>query len=124
LKRVAGIPAKYRHEILKILTKQARDWRARFLAHSNKSKGVVRSQGSKTISNTSISSVNKDWEHWVSLQGGNQATVEDVSGIGGLIGVNYKGDNMNKFNILSKEGRRELQAEVGRILSKVEDVNS
>jgi hypothetical protein len=38
LKRVARMPAKDRREILKFLKKQARDQRARFLSHSNKSK--------------------------------------------------------------------------------------
>lgn len=105
LKRVARMPAKDRLEILKILKKQARDQRARFLSHSSKAKRAAKSQGSKTNSDSSISSVNKEWEHWVSLQGGHKATAEDVCGIGGLIGVKYKGDMMNRFNVLSKEGR-------------------
>jgi len=60
LKRVARMPAKDRREILKILKKHAREQRARFLAHSNNAKGAARSQGSKTASDTSISSINKD----------------------------------------------------------------
>ena len=56
----------------------------------------------------------------MSLQGGNKAATEDVCGIGGLIGVKYKGVMMNIFNVLSKEGRKELRAEVGRILKKGE----
>jgi len=34
--------------------------------------------------------------------------------------VKYKGVMMNIFNVLSKEGRKELRAEVGRILKKGE----
>lgn len=56
----------------------------------------------------------------MSVQGGNKAIEEDVQDIGELIGVKYKGDNKKKFNSLSKEGRRQLRAEVGRILSKGE----
>jgi hypothetical protein len=92
LKRVARMPAKDRLEILKILKKQAREQRARFLSNSSKSKRAAKSQWSKTNSDTSISSVNKEWEHWVSLQGGNKATAEDMCGIADLIGVKYKGD--------------------------------
>jgi len=112
------MPEKDRREILKFLKKQAKDQRARFLSQSNKSKGVARSPRSKTTSDTSILSVNKDWEHWAILQGGSKAIEEDVCGIGDLIGVKYKCDNSNRFNVLSNEGRRELRAEVGRILSK------
>jgi len=36
-----------------------------------------------------ISSVKKDWEHCVSLQGGLEANAADASRIGGLIGVKY-----------------------------------
>ena len=42
----------------------------------------------------------------------------DASGIGSLIGVKYSGDNNNRYNVLSKESRRGLREEVGRILSK------
>jgi len=54
----------------------------------------------------------------VSLQGGREAVAADVTGIGGLIGVKYTCDNNNHFNVLSKEGRRGLREEVGRILAK------
>ena len=38
--------------------------------------------------------------------------------IGEVLGVKFKEENMNKFNILSKEGRRELREQAGRILAK------
>jgi len=93
LKRVAQMPEKDRREILKII---------------------------ESIFYTSLSFVNKDWEHWVTLQGGVEAAMNDVHGIGSLIGVKYKGDAQNSFNVLPKEGRRDLEAAVGRILSKGE----
>ena len=62
LKRVARMLAKDRLEILKILKKQARDQRARFLSHSLKAKRAAKSQGSKTNSDSSISSVNMEWD--------------------------------------------------------------
>jgi len=54
----------------------------------------------------------------VSVQEGSEAATTDASVKGGLIGVQYKGDNSNHFNVLSKEGRRGLRAEIGRILAK------
>jgi len=124
LKRVAQMPAKDRKEIMKILNKQARERRARWLSYSIKSKGDARSKGSNTLSDTSTSSVNKEWENWMCLQGNDKATFEDVRGIGDLIGVKYKGNSSNNFNVLTKEGRRTLRAEVGRILSKGESGGS
>jgi hypothetical protein len=61
------MPAKDRREILKILEKQAKHRKARFLANQTKSKGAGRSNPSKELSNTSLSSVNKDMEHLVNL---------------------------------------------------------
>jgi prephenate dehydratase len=49
---------------------------------------------------------------------------EDVCGIGGLIGVKYKRDNMTRFIVLSKEGRSELRASVGRIMARGESGGS
>jgi len=54
------MPAKDRREILKILKKQAREQRARRLSYSINSKGAARSKGSKTFTDTSTSSVNKE----------------------------------------------------------------
>lgn len=112
--------AKDRMKILKILSRQASEQKARLLSKSSKSKGVDRSHHSKTFSNTSILYVNKDWEHCVSLQGCTKAADADVCGIGGLIVVKYKGDKGNIFNVLSKEVRRGFREEVGRIFAKGE----
>jgi len=67
LKRVARMPAKDRREILKILKKRAKEQKARFIANSSRKKGIVTSNSSKIDSTTSLSSVNKDLEHWVLL---------------------------------------------------------
>ena len=68
LKRVARIPEKDRRKIVKILLKQSRERKARRLLKSAKRNGAGPSEPTKSSSNTTISSVNKDWEHWVSLQ--------------------------------------------------------
>lgn len=67
-------------------------------------------------SNTSNSSVNKDWENWVVLHGKKEVAVEDVKEIGKTLGVNFLGDKNNRFNLLSKEGRREWREERGSLL--------
>jgi len=101
-----------------MLKKQAKDRKARSLARSSKSRTVDVAVSTKVSSITSTSSVNKDWEHWVALQGGTEAATADASGIGTLLGVNYKRDENTRFNVLSKECRRGLRNEVGRILAK------
>jgi len=98
LKRLARMLEKDRREILRILKKRAIKRGARSLARSIKYKGAVNSSHQKLSSSTSISSVNKDWEHWVPLQGGFEAAAADASRIGGLIDVKYSGDTNNRFN--------------------------
>jgi len=60
--------------------------------------------------------VNKDWENWVVVHGKKEVVAEDVREIGKTLGVKFKGDNINDFNLLSKEGRREWRAERGSLL--------
>ena len=85
LKRIARMPEKDRMELLKILKKQARARRPRILTRSTRSKEAALSQPSKASSNTTISFVIKDWEHWFTLWGATKVVAADVSGIGGLI---------------------------------------
>jgi hypothetical protein len=73
-------------------------------------------------SNLSNSSVNKDWEKWVVLHGKKEVVAEDVREIGKTLGVKFKGDKNNNFNLLSKEGRREWRAERGSLLVESEVV--
>jgi len=42
--------------------------------------------------------------------------VEDIREIGKTSGVKLKGDKNNSFNLLTREGRRELRAERGSLL--------
>jgi len=66
-------------------------------------KTTTKSLTSTTSSNTTSSSVNRDWVNWVILHGKPKTVAEDVVGIGRAIGVKYTGDPMNRFNVLSKE---------------------
>ncbi|PNY15039.1 cysteine-rich receptor-like protein kinase, partial [Trifolium pratense] len=58
---------------------------------------------------SSSGSVNNDWKNWVAVQGNDQMAVDDVWGIGKAIGVKFKGDNVNMFNLLSRasKGKKE-----------------
>jgi hypothetical protein len=49
--------------------------------------------------------VNNDCMNWVPVHGNDQMVVDDVRGIGQTIGVTFKGDNDNMFNVLSRAGR-------------------
>jgi len=117
LKKVARMSVKDRHEILKFLQKHSKLRKGR----STSSKVLNQSNFSNNFSTSSSSSVNKDWEHWVALHGKSNVANADVTGIGTSIGVKFSGDKNNRFNVLSKEGRRELRATVERVVSREEE---
>ncbi|XP_045830922.1 uncharacterized protein LOC123922227 [Trifolium pratense] len=54
---------------------------------------------------SSSGSINNDWTNWVAVQGNDHMAVDDVWGIGKAIGLKFKGDNVNMFNILSRAGK-------------------
>jgi len=61
-----------------------------------------------TTSNSSP--VHKDSENWVVYHGNDKMAVEDVWGIGKMIGVKFNEDKMNTLiNALSREERRHLR---------------
>jgi hypothetical protein len=68
-----------------------------------KSAQVLKQVDSDTKS--SLASVNKDWENWVIMHGNEKVAVEDVWGIGKVIGVKFNGSDENMFKVLSGEGR-------------------
>ncbi|MCH79869.1 sulfate transporter [Trifolium medium] len=105
IKKVARLPSKDRGEVLKILKKQVR--RRRGGDNINRSCSVSRRTSS--VESSSSSSVNKDWQNWVAMQGSEQMAVDDVWGIGKAIGVKFKGDNVNMFRVLSRanKGKKE-----------------
>jgi hypothetical protein len=57
-------------------------------------KSLVVNQSSNNES-SSLASVNNDWKHWVVLQGNDKAAEEDIQDIGKVIGVSFKGDEIN-----------------------------
>ncbi|MCI49083.1 sulfate transporter, partial [Trifolium medium] len=54
---------------------------------------------------TSSASVNNDWQNWVAMQGNDQMSVDDVWGIGKAIRVQFKGNSVNMFQVLSQAGK-------------------
>ncbi|PNX65598.1 hypothetical protein L195_g062681, partial [Trifolium pratense] len=53
--------------------------------------------------------------NWVAVHGNDQLAVDDVWGIGKAIGVKFKGDNVNMFNILSRASKGK-RVESGRMV--------
>ena len=106
---------------MKSLKKQAKKKRkVRTSSLSSKTKEPVLHSFLNThsdSSNSSGSSVNKDYENWIKLKGTSEATTADVENTRRVIGVKYKGDVMNKYNVLSKEGRRQMRVVVGKEVS-------
>ena len=54
----------------------------------------------------SQASVNNDWTHWLALHGSDKNMSNDVKGIGKKLGLNFKGDKNNMFDVLSGVGRK------------------
>ena len=111
LKRIAQLPSKDRKETLKVLKKQ--DHKRKLLIKAS----IAAKNSLSNSSNNSNSSVNKDWENWVVLHGKKEVVAEDVKD-GKTLGVNFKGDENNSFNLLSKEGKKEWRVEKGSMLLK------
>ncbi|PNX58390.1 putative sulfate transporter, partial [Trifolium pratense] len=95
------MPTKDRSEVLKVLKKRVR--RRRGGDDVNRSCTVSRQVPSGESS--SSGSINNDWTNWVAVQGNDHMAVDDVWGIGKAIGLKFKGDNVNMFNILSRAGK-------------------
>jgi hypothetical protein len=108
VKRIARLPMSDRKEILKVLKKQER--KRRVLSKATKLMATSNS------SNTSISSVNKDLEHWAILHDKNEVVAEDVREIGKTLGVHVDEGNKSGLNLLTREGRKELRAGRGSLL--------
>jgi hypothetical protein len=104
LKKVARLPGQDRKEVLNFLQKEVKK-RGR---KKPKTSVEVVHQG-KSDSDSSQSSVNKDWEHWVVMHGDEEAVREDVRGLGEAIGIHISGDGGNMFRVLSRGGRGDVK---------------
>ncbi|GAU30969.1 hypothetical protein TSUD_63800 [Trifolium subterraneum] len=99
LKKVARLPQEDRVEVLKVLNKSIL-WRRKRDNRVNAASSQANSEES-----SSSDSVNNDWKNWVAMQGNDQMVMDDVRGIGHSLGVKFRGDAANMFNVLSREGK-------------------
>jgi hypothetical protein len=99
------MPIKDRDEVLKILRKNILRRREKSNSFRN---SVEPSQGSSA-------SITNDWEHWMVMHGNEQRAMEDVRGIGRVIGVQVKGDITNRFKALSRD-RKGVQVILDELL--------
>ena len=110
MKKIARMPANDRKQIIQILKKQKRKKKASVMQHKSKSAEGSSSDSSKN----SNSSVNKnDWENWLVLHGKADKVKDDVRDLGKIVGVKINCDTTNNFNLLSREGRKNLRAADG-----------
>lgn len=101
LKRIARLSEKDHKEVLRALRKKQIS-RKRC---SETSKNKVNSVENPSLSD-SQASVNNDWSNWLLLHGGEKVKNDDVRGIGSTLGLKFKGDKNNKFDVLSGVGRK------------------
>ncbi|WJX67066.1 hypothetical protein P8452_51562 [Trifolium repens] len=114
LKKVVRLPSKDRREVLKILRKEVQKRSGR--RRSDKSAEMV--QQGRLQSDSSMMSVNKDWEHWVVLHGDEKVVAEDVQAVGKAIGLQLESGTGNVFSVLSR-GERRKKLRSGLVLGEV-----
>jgi len=101
LKRIARLSEKDHKEVLRALQRTHRRRKGVFEVVKDK----VTVNESSSLSG-SQASVNNDWTHWLVLHGSDKAKLDDVRGIGKKVGLNFKGDKNNMFDVLSGGGRK------------------
>jgi hypothetical protein len=109
MKRVARMSDMDRKAILKIMKHKERKLKVR--KKRSDSKAAVNS--TMVSSNNSSLIGNNEWQNWVLVHGNSKAVADDVRNIGKAVGVQYKCDTTNSFNLLTREGRKEWRAAGG-----------
>ena len=101
LKRIARLTDKDRQEVLRALRKSEK--KRRPVSNVPKVK-VISDEGSSLGGSTP--SINNDWSNWLVLHGNSKVVNDDVCNIGKMVGLKFKGDKNNMFDVLSGGGRR------------------
>jgi len=101
LKRIARLSDEDRKEVLRALRKTNRRRKVVLNASNDK----VNSYGSSYV-NDSQSSVKNEWMNWLVLHGSSKAMSEDVRGMGKTLGLKFKGDKNNRFDVLLGVGQK------------------
>jgi len=99
LKRIARLPDKDRKEVLRVLQRNKKRGKMVSNAHKGKSNDASSTVGSQ-------SSVNNDWENWLVLHGKGKNKADDVCEIGKIVGLKFKGDKNNMFDVLAATDRK------------------
>lgn len=71
-----------------------------------------------TQSGSQASVNNNDWSNGLVLHGSDKAKSEDVRGIGKVVGLNFKGDKNNTFDVLSGVGRKNKEGDGREVLAE------
>jgi len=101
LKRIARLSDKDRQEVIRALQRTLKQ--RRIVSDGSKAKETSNVVPSNSESQ---SSVNYDWHNWLVLHGNDKVVSEDVCDIGTVVGLKFKGDKNNMFDVLSRVGRK------------------
>jgi hypothetical protein len=74
---------------------------------------VSTSNASKNSTSSGTGSGSNNWVNWWHLHGKEKLVKVDVRELGKVVGVKFNCDTANKFNLLSRDGRREWRAAGG-----------
>jgi hypothetical protein len=99
LKRIARLSDKDRREVLRALRKGVTEL----------SKDKVTYSATSPISGSQALVNNNDWTNWLVVHGNEQVLSDDARVFGKVVGVNFKGDKNNMFDVLSGVGRKKLE---------------
>ncbi|GAU10190.1 hypothetical protein TSUD_421430, partial [Trifolium subterraneum] len=99
LKKVARLPRDDRVEVLKVLNKSV------LRRRRGVNRSCMESRQANSEESSSSDPVNNDWKNWVAMQGSDQMVIDDVRGFGHSLGVEFKGDNVNMFSVLSRAAK-------------------
>jgi len=106
LKRIARLSKNDHREVLRALRKSHR----RRKGNSQDSKEKVNGNECSSQSGSQVS-MNNDWTNWLVLHGNDKTLSDDVRGMGKVMGLNFKGDKNNKFDVLSGVGRTKTEGD-------------
>ena len=106
LKRIARLSDEDRKQVLRALHKTHR--RRKVVQGASFDKVISNDTSSV---NGSQSSVNNDWTNWLVLHGCGKALSDDVRGMGKVVGLKFKGDTNNMFDVLLGAGRKNKEGD-------------
>ena len=106
LKRIARLSDEDRKQVLRALHKTHRRRKLSSGASKDKVPSFEISSG-----NDSQQSVNNDWTNWLVLHGNDKVLSDDVREVGKVVGLNFKGDKNNSFDVLSGVSRKNKEGD-------------